>query len=106
MIVTVAPAMALLEASTTEPDIVPVTVWAMANTLASNRQNRPCNKFDQLNLMEDIRTSSLMDWSGRNRGFGRILRILTDNPRRSAASVKIRGSSCPNVARFGFSRGK
>jgi len=33
-----------------------------------------------------------------------MLRIVTDNPRRSVTSVKIRGSFCPNVTGFDLVR--
>src|SRR5215813_11780400 len=58
VIVTAAPAIALSEASTTVPEIVPVTVWAAVGPQRNIAQNRQDNNFAQCALMEDIRTSS------------------------------------------------
>src|SRR5262249_16832762 len=68
IIVTVAPTIALSEASTRVPEIVPVTVWAVANPHASNRQNNPCDKFDQRSLMEYIRSSAFVYWKVQHKG--------------------------------------
>src|SRR5262249_33542330 len=65
---TLAPAITLPELSTIVPEIVPVTDWAMAGPYRSIAQNRQDNNFDQRNLMEDIRTSSVVYWKVQHKG--------------------------------------
>src|SRR5262249_22306124 len=65
---TLAPAITLPELSTIVPAIVPVTDWAMASPYRNVAQNRQDSSFDQCNLVEDIRTSSVVYWKAQHKG--------------------------------------
>jgi hypothetical protein len=57
-------------------------------TLLETGKSLPDFEFE---VVSDELNRSMRDWNRSNHGFSRVLRIKTDCPRRSVASVKIRG---------------